>query len=90
MLSLPEVSDLGGIVIINGVHATVFQPVCCSHTSPLHLHGVYFGVPPELQHHLAGHHLSANECCISCTIQLQRERLDGTKSHPGKTEATQG
>lgn len=75
MLSLPEVRDLGGVVVIDGVHPSVLQPVCCGHPSSLHLHGVHSGILSELQHHLAGHHLPSGECCISRTIQLQRERL---------------
>lgn len=82
MLSLPEVRDLGGVVVIDRVHAAVLQPVCCGHPSSLHLHGVHSGLPPELQHYLAGHHLPSGERCISRTIQLQRERLYGAQRHP--------
>lgn len=79
MLSLPEVSDLGGVIVVDRVHATVLQPVCHGHPSSLHLHGVYSGVPAELQHHLTRHHLSACERCISWTIQLQFERPYGAQ-----------
>lgn len=79
MLSLPEVGDLGGVVIIDGVHATVLQPVCGGHPSPLQLHGEDSGVPVELQDHLAGHHLPNRERCVCRTVQLQGERLDGAQ-----------
>lgn len=82
MLSLPEVRDLGGVVVIDGVHPSVLQPVCCGHPSSLHLHGVHSGILSELQHHLAGHHLPSGECCISRSIQLQRERLYWAQCHP--------
>lgn len=81
MLSFPEVRDLGGVVVVDGVHAAVLQPVCRGHPSSLHLHGVHSGVPPELQDHLAGHHLPSGERCISWTVQLQLERLYGVQRH---------
>lgn len=70
MLSLPEIGDFRGVVIIDGVHATVFQPVCCGYSSSQHLHGVYSGGPAQLQDHLARHHLPSSERRISRTIQL--------------------
>lgn len=81
MLPLPEVCDLGGVVVIDRVHPSVLQPVCCGHPSSLHLHGVHPGILSELQHHLARHHLPSGECCISRTIQLQCEGLDCTQCH---------
>ena len=81
MLSLPEVGDFGGVVIIDRIHAAVLQPVCSGHSSSLHLHGVHSGVPAELQDHLARHHLPTGECCINRAIQLQSERLDGGQRH---------
>lgn len=81
MLSLPEVCDLGGIVIIDGVHAPVLQPVRCGHPSSLHLHVVHSGVPSDLQYHLARHNLPSSERCIRRTIQLQCERLNGAQCH---------
>lgn len=86
MLSLPEVCNLGGVVIIDGVRPPVLQPVCCSHPSALHLHGVHLGILSELQHHLSRHHLPPGECCISRTIQLQRKRLYGAQCHLLKGE----
>lgn len=81
MLSLPEIGDFGSVVIINSVHATVFQPVGSSHPSPLDLHGVHSDVPAEFQDHLARYHLPTGESCISGTVQLQAERLNGTHSY---------
>lgn len=79
MLPLPEVGELGGVIIIDGVHAPVLQPVRHGHPSPLHLHGVYPGVPAELQDHLAGYRLAPSERRIGGTVQLQLERLYGAQ-----------
>lgn len=70
MLPLPEVGDPGGVVVVDRVHPSVLQPVRRGHPSPLHLHGVYFGVLTEDQHYHAGHHLSSGERCIVGSIQL--------------------
>ena len=81
MLPLPEVRDLGGVVVVDRVHPPVLQPVRHGHPSSLHLHGVHPGVLAELQHHLAGHHLPSGESRISRTIQLHREGLDRAQRH---------
>lgn len=81
MLSLPEVGDLGGVVVINRVHAAILQPVCCCHSSALHLHRVHSSISAQLQDHLARHHLPASERSISWTIQVQCERFNGVQSH---------
>lgn len=81
MLPLPEVRDLGGVVVVDGVHPSVLQPVCRGHPSSLHLHGVHSGVLVEFQHHQARHHLPSGECCIVGSIQLQDERLDRAQGH---------
>lgn len=76
MLPLPEVGDLGGVVVVDGVHPSVLQPVRGGHPSTLHLHGVHSGVLTELQHDQARHHLPSGERRIVGSIQLQRERPD--------------
>lgn len=81
MLSLPEVCDLGGVVVVDGVHAAVLQPVCRGYAPALHLHGVDSGVPAELQDHQARHHLPTCECCVHRPVQLQPEALYGTQRH---------
>lgn len=81
MLPLPEVRDLGGVVVVDGVHASVLQPVRRGHPSSLHLHGVHFGGLAQFQHHQARHHLPSGEGCIVGSIQLQGERPDRTQGH---------
>lgn len=82
MLSLPEVRDLGGVVVVDRIHPSVLKPVHHCHPSSLHLHGIHSRVLSEIQHHNARHHLPSHKSCFSGTIQLHRERLYAAQFHP--------
>lgn len=88
MLPLPEVRDLGGVVVVDGVHPPVLQPVRRGHAASLHLHGVHSGVLTEFQHHQARHHLPSGERCIVRSIQFQGERPDWAQGHRCETTHT--
>lgn len=81
MLPLPEVCDLGGVVVVDRVHSMVLKPLGCGRPSALHLHRLHPGVPAELQDHQAGHRLPSGERRISWSIQLQPEGLNGVQRH---------
>ncbi len=83
MPSLPEVSDRGCVVVIDGVHgeAAVFQPVDCSDPASQDPQGSDFNFPVELQDHHATDHISTAVHRILRTVQLKGEDFDALESH---------
>lgn len=83
MLPLPEVTDLGGVVVVNGIHAStaILKPVGRCNPSSKDLHGVHFRIPVELQNDLSGQYLAAGIHGIARPVELQLKTFDSIESH---------
>lgn len=82
-LSLSEISDPGGIVVVDGVHSNtaVFQPVGCGDPSSLNTQSSDFNLPVQLQDHHTSHHLSTAVHSITRTVQLEGKVFNTLESH---------